>query len=374
MTDREKIVSNNYYDLITDYILPENIMEELGEYVVQPIEDQLSITYVPRRGLKPVSISTFTYPVMPNIYGLMQEEPVAFDPSPLIRSGIIRVQGGTLNLTGRGVVIGFLDTGIRYDYDVFRNPDGSTRILGIWDQTIQSGEPPEGILYGTEYRREVINLALQSDNPREIVPSYDEDGHGTSLASVAAGSSLGAGLRFLGAAPEADIVMVKLKEAKQYLKDFYLVADGAHAYAESDIMVALKYLDSYAVSLSRPLVICFGLGSNMGDHEGHSVMAGYLNQIATRRSRAVVVCGGNEGSSAHHYTAASVDGLRETIENVEIRVDGRGKGFLQSFGAAFRQLMPYLSVHREGRLRQKWISGSRKAGNFSLSMIRAGYW
>ena len=327
MTDRERAISNDYYDLLTDYILPEEIRNGLGEYAVQPVSDQLSITYVPRRGLKPVSISTFTYPVMPNIYGLMQEPDSPFDPSPLIRSGIVRVQGETLNLTGKGVVIGFLDTGIRYDYDVFRNPDGSTRILGIWDQTIQSGEPPAGILYGTEYRREMINLALQSDNPREIVPSYDEDGHGTALASVAAGSSLGVGLRFLGAAPEADIVMVKLREAKQYLKDFYLIANGAAAYAESDILVALKYLDSYAISLSRPLVICFALGSNMGDHEGHSVMAGFLNQIATKRSRAVVVCGGNEGNSAHHYTATSVEGLKETIENVEIRVDGRGKGF-----------------------------------------------
>ena len=138
MTDRERAISNDYYDLLTDYILPEEIRNGLGEYAVQPVSDQLSITYVPRRGLKPVSISTFTYPVMPNIYGLMQEPDSPFDPSPLIRSGIVRVQGETLNLTGKGVVIGFLDTGIRYDYDVFRNPDGSTRILGIWAQTIQA--------------------------------------------------------------------------------------------------------------------------------------------------------------------------------------------------------------------------------------------
>ena len=61
MTDRERAISNDYYDLITDYILPEEIRKGLGEYAVQPITDQLSITYVPRRGLKPVSISNFTY-------------------------------------------------------------------------------------------------------------------------------------------------------------------------------------------------------------------------------------------------------------------------------------------------------------------------
>ena len=137
----------------------------------------------------------------------------SFDPTPLVRSGITQVQGGSLALTGRGVVIGFLDTGIRYEEEVFRNEDGSTRILGIWDQTIQTGQPPTGILYGTEYRREQINAALQSENPRQIVPSEDEIGHGTALASVAAGSALRGGLGFLGAAPQADIVMVKLRLA-----------------------------------------------------------------------------------------------------------------------------------------------------------------
>ena len=135
----------------------------------------------------------------------------------------------------------------------FGGGDGSTRILGIWDQTIQTGEPPQGILYGTEYKREQIDLALQSENPREIVPSYDENGHGTEIASVAAGSVLGNGLQFVGAAPDAEIVVVKLRQAKPHLKEFYQVPQGAAAYAESDLLVALKYLESYAISLVRPL-------------------------------------------------------------------------------------------------------------------------
>ena len=123
-------------------------------------------------------------------------------------------------------------------------------------------------------------------------------------------------------------MVVKLKEAKPNLKDFFLVPQNAQAYAESDILVALRYLESYAISLVRPLVICFGLGTNLGDHEGHSVMADYLNQIATRRSRAVIVCGGNEGNSAHHYYGTSMEGLTETLDNVEIRVDGNENGFV----------------------------------------------
>ena len=326
MTDREKIVSNDYYDLITDFVLPGGVSGNLRDAVYQPVSGEIGISYVNRNDIPPMSVSNFTYPIIPSLYGLMQIAE-SFDPTPLIHSGITQIQGSALALTGRGVVIGFLDTGIRYEEEVFRNEDGSTRILGIWDQTIQTGQPPAGILYGTEYQREQINEALQSENPRQIVPSYDEIGHGTALASVAAGSSLRNGLGFLGAAPQADIVMVKLRQAKQHLREFYLVDESVLAYAESDVMVALKYLESYAVSLNRPLIICMGIGTSMGDHEGHSTLATYLNQIATRRSRVVIVCGGNEGNSAHHYVGTSIEGLRETVDNVEIRVDGTQIGF-----------------------------------------------
>lgn len=330
MTDREKIVSDDYYDLVTDYIPPQMGFGAAWDYVVQPVDGEIAVTYVLGSQVSPINVTEYSYPVLPKVYALMNMEAGSgqgFDPTPLIYSGITQVQRNPLNLTGKGVVIGFLDTGIRYDDPVFLKPDGSSRILGIWDQTIQSGEPPAGILYGTEYRKELINLALQSDNPREIVPSYDDNGHGTAMASVAAGSSLGNGLRFLGAAPDADIVMVKLRQAKPFLRNFYLVPDDAIVYAESDMLVALKYLESYAISISRPLVICFGIGTNMGDHEGHSVLADYINRIATKRSRAVVVCGGNEGNTSRHYMGTSIAGMVETVDNVEIRVGEGTAGF-----------------------------------------------
>jgi hypothetical protein len=226
------------------------------------------------------------------------------------------------------VVIGFLDTGIRYDLDAFRNSDGSTRILGIWDQNNNEGQTPEGLLYGSAYTREQINEALQSDNPGEILPCYDEIGHGTEIASAACGSPEGAGLRFLGAAPEAEIAVVKLRQAKKYLRDFYKIPENVPAYSEADLITAVKYLESFALSLVRPLVICIGLGTNMGDHEGHSLLAGYLNTIATRRSRAVVISAGNEGNSAHHYVGYADEGVTETTDNVEIRVDTGEEGFI----------------------------------------------
>lgn len=333
MTDREKILSNEYYDMITDYTLPPQISMDIGEdFVYQPIDNELGITYINRRNVPPLSISDYSYAMIPKLYGIdrMQGSGRAgsFNPTPLIESGITRVQRPPLSLTGRGVVIGFVDTGIRYEEEVFRNPDGSSRILGIWDQTIQEGRPPQGILYGTEYTGEEINRALRSENPRELVPTYDENGHGTAIASVAAGSVLGSGLTYVGAAPEADIVMVKLRQAKPHLKEFYLVSQETECYAESDILTGIKYLESYAVSLSRALIICLGVGTSFGDHEGSSVLADYLNRIAVRRSRVVVAGGGNEGNSAHHYVGVAQEGLKETVENVEIRVGDGEIGFV----------------------------------------------
>lgn len=138
-----------------------------------------------------------------------------------------------LNNQGEGVLIGFVDTGIHYMDPLFRSADGSTRIIGIWDQTLPPSSETSSffpVLYGCQYTAAQINLALNSDDPASIVPTRDENGHGTFLASIAAGNrDERAG--FSGAAPRASIAMVKLKPAKQYLRDFYLIRDGADAYS-----------------------------------------------------------------------------------------------------------------------------------------------
>lgn len=331
MTDKEKILSPDYVEILSDFVQPEGVERLVQDYVYLPIDSNLGITYINRDEVRALGIREFTYRTIPKAYGLMQTGQQFlrnFDPAPLLESGILQMQREPLSLMGTGVVIGFLDTGIDYRNEVFRNIDGSSRILGIWDQTIQTGQPPEGLLYGTEYRKADIDRALLSDNPLEIVPSVDEIGHGTAVTSVAAGSAISGGLRFTGAAPEADIVVVKLRQIKDYLREFYQLPQQVPAYSESDVLTAVRYLESYAISLVRPLVICIALGTNMGDHQGSSVLAGYLNTIATRRSRAVVVCGGNEGNSAHHYVGYATEGVTQTTDNVEIRVGEGESGFI----------------------------------------------
>ena len=136
---------------------------------------------------------------------------------------------------------GFLDTGIDYQNPVFQHLDKTTRIAGIWDQTIQSGTPPESFDYGSHYTPDMINEALASEDPYSLVPSVDNNGHGTFLASIAAGSG-DPDAQFIGAAPESVIAVVKLKQAKQYLRDYYFIPNTAPAFQENDIMLGMRYL------------------------------------------------------------------------------------------------------------------------------------
>lgn len=330
MPCREQALSNDYADLLLDYRMEDGVIPG-GDYCTEEIDEQFSLLYVNRANLPPISVTAFTYNSIPKLYGLMQNDLTperTFDSLSLIRTGIVQLQRPPLSLTGKGVVIGFVDTGIRYDMEVFRREDGTSRILAIWDQTIQDGEPPEGFSYGTEYTNAQINEALRSENPLSVVPTTDEIGHGTAMASVAAGSSLNYGLDFLGAAPDADIVVVKCLEAKQYLKDYYYIPEGVTAYADSNLGLAVKYLDGFARVGERPLVICLGIGTNWGDHTGNSVFARYLDRIAAKRNRAVVVCGGNEGNAAHHF--GDVFEMTSSViqRRAEIRVGEGEAGFL----------------------------------------------
>lgn len=250
-----------------------------------------------------------------------------FDPNSLIASGITQIQREPLALTGRGVIICVIDTGIDYTNPAFRNPDGTSRILAIWDQTIQEGSPPEGFQYGTEYTKEAIDRALEAEDAYSVVPSRDENGHGSMMAGVAAGSRVSGGLTYQGAAPDADIVVVRLKECKQYLRDFYMVPEKVPAYQENDIMLAVQYADGFAVPFQKPVVICLGLGTSYGDHAGTAPLARYLDLVAVKRSRAVVLPGGNEGNALHHYQGRLGDRNGDSI-SVEVRVEAGNDGFI----------------------------------------------
>ncbi|MCR2047232.1 S8 family peptidase [Acetatifactor muris] len=332
MDCRDKILSERYFDVITNF--PLEILEDgIYDLCYINIDNLYYVVYVSENNIRNVSEYVFDYKAVPKLYGLMQEDVInqGYDPNNLIVSGITQVQREPLNLTGRGVVICIIDTGIDYMDEVFRDSEGNSRILAIWDQTIQSGTPPRGFYYGTEFTRDEINGALQAEDPYSVVPSRDENGHGSAMAGVAAGSRVANGISYLGAAPDADIVVVKLKQAKQFLREFYMIPPGVPAYEETDIMLGVQYADSFAEQFRRPVVICLGLGTNYGDHAGSAPLPSYLDYIASKRSRAVVVCGGNEGNAGHHFQGylepKRSGGTSENVP-VEIRVADNVEGFL----------------------------------------------
>ncbi len=316
---REQVLSNEYYDFIVSQLDEAGFEDIITEDTCrQETEFLYNIIHVERKLAEPLTFDSYSYNSIPKCYTLL-------DTDAMMQAGILQVQNyPTLNLQGSGVMIGFIDTGIDYQNPIFRNLDGSTRIAGIWDQTIQEGMPPQGFLYGTEYRSEQIDDALQSDAPLGIIPSVDEQNHGTFLASIAAGSASEEN-QFIGAAPEAVIAMVKLKPAKQYLKDFYEIHTEEACYQETDIMLGMEYLNQLSTELDLPLVICIAVGTNQGSHSVLSPLTSLIEVYSNLPRRAVVIAAGNEANQRHHYLgqAENVNDVKE----VEIRVSPGVNGF-----------------------------------------------
>jgi hypothetical protein len=231
-----------------------------------------------------------------------------------------------LDLRGQGVIIGFVDTGIDYTLPIFRYADGTSKILYIYDQTA-TGTPPEGFPIGTEYTNEQINTALTSENPFEVVPENDNPtGHGTFLASVAAGSDVDG---FTSAAPDADIIMVKLRRASSYyLERNSIPADQPNAFESSSVMLGVEYILKKAQQTKRPVVICIGLGTNQFGHDGFSLFEEYLSSVASVTGVCLCVAGGNE-SQARHHTKGAVKAVGETA-SIDIKVDQNGGDIIVS--------------------------------------------
>lgn len=331
MSCTNSVASEDFADFIAPYFTtPEEFIRSQGTDCVDFVNSTLAVVYVPLSTVTPSTYTSYTYSAVPKLYSLL--DVTSMDAAGITPAGELPV----LNNQGAGVIVGFVDTGINYTDSLFRNVDGSTRIIGIWDQTNNSDNSNNienetakpfsafSALYGTQYTAEEINLALNSDNPASIVPTRDENGHGTFLASIAAGNrDERAG--FSGAAPRASIAMVKLKPAKQYLRDFYLIQDGAEAYQENDIMMGVSYLYFLARKYSMPLVVCIPLGTNMGSHMGMSRLGQYLNQVSLSNGSAVITAAGNETGARHHFRAV-MDADTDEV-TAELRVGEREAGF-----------------------------------------------
>ncbi|WP_291580095.1 S8 family peptidase [Clostridium sp. UBA6640] len=295
----KRYLSNNYESYIAEY--SGNIINQLNQIdyaCAFIVGNQIIILIVENGRLDDLlrDVPALAYVERNELYSLTQISPInAANISIFHTSSYLR-------LRGTGVVVGMLDTGIDYLNREFMTEDNKTRIIGMWDQTIQQGPPPEGFKYGTEYSREQINEAISAqsrgEDPYAIVPQRDEIGHGTEIAGI-----IGAGGRagVTGAAPDCEFLIVKLKEASPaVLREFPQVNVAIPEYQTSDILLALKYLYDTQRRLNKPMAICIALGTNSGGHDGSARVERYIDYFSVRSGIAVVGGTGNEGDAENH--------------------------------------------------------------------------
>ncbi len=221
-------------------------------------------------------------------------------------SCIDTVQLPPFSLTGTGTLVGIVDSGIDYENPDFRNDDGTTRILSLWDQTA-AGTPPQGYARGAEFTAAQINEALEAadrETRRRLVPSRDISGHGTAVAGIAAGNGRGSeGRRLRGAAPDAGLIIVKMGNAR---------AEGFPRTTE--LMEGVDYVIRKAMELRRPVAVNISFGNTYGSHDGSSLLERFLNDISGVWKNVICVGSGNEGSTAGHTAGTVRDEEEETVE------------------------------------------------------------
>ena len=202
--------------------------------------------------------------------------------------------GGQLfgELTGRGVLVAVIDSGISYWNRDFRNADGTTRILYLWDQVLNR-----------EFDREQINEALATGSRQQaeqLVPSIDTSGHGTAVAGIAAGSGGTGGIAYAGVARESDLLIVRLGTPR------------AESFPRTtELMRALTYTVNKAIELRMPVAINLSFGNTYGAHNGTSLLERFLDNVSEIGRNVICVGSGNEGASGGHVGGSvDVTGMR----------------------------------------------------------------
>lgn len=208
-----------------------------------------------------------------------------------------------LRLSGSGVLIGIVDTGIDYLNPEFMREDNTSRIESICDQTIPNIKN-DSVFIGTTYSNEEINNAIKAKsegkNPYDIVPSKDTNGHGTQMAGIIGARGYNKDIR--GVAHDANFVVVKLSESAAFKSEIMVSGFNVPLYNTAEIVAGLEYLLRYSLKVKKPIVIFIGLGSNDYSHDGSGLFTRYIDELASYRGVVVVAGTGNEAASETHTT------------------------------------------------------------------------
>lgn len=215
------------------------------------------------------------------------------------------VQRQPFSLTGQGILVGIIDSGIDISHPDFRNEDGSTRIAGLWDQTLTPAAgtdqvPPEGYYTGVYFSREDLNAILTSG---EKTPTVDTSGHGTHVAGIAAGNGRASQGENRGVAYEADLLIVKLGSRRK---------EGFPQTAE--LMQGVDFCVRFSLQNNQPLALNLSYGNSYGSHTGTSLIETYLDEAASIGRTTICVGSGNEGSQRRHASGILEDGREQLIE------------------------------------------------------------
>jgi subtilisin family serine protease len=219
---------------------------------------------------------------------------------------------------GSGVIIGIVDFGLDFMHRNFRNSDGSTRILALWDQKTSPGDrytshsSPEPFGYGRLFKEDDINEALKQADPYKALGYevsknnlFDTSAHGTHVADVAAGNGLGSSCP--GIAPQADIVFVDISTAGTPVQGVQAV--GSTFGDSVQLLEAIHFIFDYAKAKGRPCVVNISLGTNGGPHDGTTLVEQAIDRLVTcEPNRAVVIAAGNSFGASLHATGRVPDG------------------------------------------------------------------
>ena len=209
-------------------------------------------------------------------------------------SCLTAVQSGPEGLSGEGVLTAVIDSGIDYFHPDFRNEDGSTRILELWDQE-------KGI-----FSREQINEALRTDSrpeALELVPSVDLSGHGTAVAGIAAGNGRESGGLYRGVAWESPLLIVRLG-----------ASSPGNFPRTTQMMEALDYTARRGMELSMPTAVNLSFGNTYGSHDGTSLLETFIDSISNYGRMVICVGTGNEGTAGGHISGSLRKGEMREIE------------------------------------------------------------
>lgn len=302
ITGQEK-GSRNWYVLLQYY----GDLEELREkyhFIIYRIDNRFAYIYIDKNQIGTLSNeANVIFIELPSVANyILDESTNAICVTPRVYS----LPG--FNVTGEGILVGIIDSGIDYFHDDFRNADGTTRIYSMWDQSDVLAENDGN---GTEYTREQINEALRQPTKLqglEIVPSIDTLGHGTAVAGIAAGNGRASNGRYVGIAPESELIIVKVESQIVQEPDIIIGPNTAQ------IMLGIEYILRQAISLNRPVSIQIGFGLNEGTHDGKSSLETYIDQASFRWKNNMVVGVGNQANKDSHTSGNLRQDEAETID------------------------------------------------------------